>query len=107
MQSQGLEEPTTTEYISQFEMLAELYAPGFRADTDFPAAMDLCPSPAHFGNEEGFVRIQAIQVQGEMEGSSSDAIGQSQAKADRYNDEACDLYDEVAGSLQMTGWPGC
>ncbi len=35
VQSQGLEEPTTTEYISQFEMMAGLYAPGFRADTDF------------------------------------------------------------------------
>ncbi len=100
VQSQGLEEPTTTEYISQFEMMAGLYAPGFRADTDFRQLWTYA-HPQHISAmKKGSYEFRQYQCKGKWQ-TAAMRIGQSKAKADRHNDEACALYDNVAESLQI------
>jgi len=100
VQSQGLEEPTTTEYISQFEMLAGSYAPGFRADTGFRQLWTYA-HPQHISAmKKGSYEFKQYQCKGKWE-KAAKCGGQSKAKADRHNDEACALYDKVAESLQM------
>jgi ATP-dependent exoDNAse (exonuclease V) beta subunit len=98
-QSQGLEEPLTAEYISQLEMLAGLYVPGFRADTSFRQLWAYA-HPQHISAmKKDYYEFKQYKCKGKWR-EAAKCTGQSQAKADRYNDEACNLYDEVAGSLE-------
>jgi ATP-dependent exoDNAse (exonuclease V) beta subunit len=98
-QSQGLEEPLTAEYISQFEMLAGLYVPGFRADTSFRQLWAYA-HPQHISAmKKDSYEFKQYKCKGKWR-EAAKCTGQSQAKADRYSDEACNLYDEVAGSLE-------
>jgi ATP-dependent exoDNAse (exonuclease V) beta subunit len=99
VQSQGLEEATTTEYISQFEMLDQLYAPGFREETTF-RQLWIYAHPLHLSAmKKDSYEFKQYKCKGRWR-EAAKFTGQSQAKADRYNEEACNLYDEVAGALE-------
>jgi ATP-dependent exoDNAse (exonuclease V) beta subunit len=100
VQSHGLEEPTTAEYISQFEMLAGWYAPGFRADTAFRQLWTYAHPQQISAMKKGAYEFREYQCKGKW-GKAAMLVGQSKAKADRHNDEALALYDKVAESLQI------
>jgi ATP-dependent exoDNAse (exonuclease V) beta subunit len=98
-QSQGFEKPTTSEYISQFEMLAAVYAPGYQAETTFRQLWTYAHPEHVSAMKKDSYEFKQYRCKGKWREAAACA-GQSQAKADRYNDEACNLYDGVAGSLE-------
>jgi ATP-dependent exoDNAse (exonuclease V) beta subunit len=99
VQSQGLEETATMEYISQFEMLVGLYASGCQADTGFRQLWTYAHPPHVSAMKKDCYEFRQYRCKGKWREASTRA-GQSQAKADRHNDEACNLYEAVAGSLE-------
>jgi ATP-dependent exoDNAse (exonuclease V) beta subunit len=99
-QSQDFEEPLTAEYISQLEMLDGLYVPGFRADTSF-RQLWAYSHPQHISAmKKDSCELRQYKCKGKWR-EAAKCTGQSQAKADRHNDEACALYDKVGESLQI------
>ncbi len=100
LRSQGFEESTTAEYISQFEILAEVYAGGLRADMSFRDLwMYAHPHRISAMKKDSF-EFKQYKCKGKWREWAKNT-GQSQAQADRLNDEACALYDTVAESLQI------
>jgi ATP-dependent exoDNAse (exonuclease V) beta subunit len=100
VQSQGLEEPTTAEYVYQLEMLDELYSPGFRADTGFRELWTYA-HPQHISAmKKGSYEFKQYQCKGKWE-KAIKCCGQSKAKAARLNEEAGALYHKVSDALQI------
>ncbi len=99
VQSQGLEEPTTAEYISQIETLAELYAPGYQAEISFRQLWTYAHPQHVSAMKKGSYEFKQYQCKGKWK-AAAQCAGQSQAKADRYCGEARNLYDAVAESLE-------
>jgi exodeoxyribonuclease-5 len=80
-------------------MLAALYAPGFRADTSFRQLWNYA-HPQHISAmKNDSCELRQYRCKGKWKEAAM-RVGLSQAKADRYCGEACNLYDEVAGSLE-------
>lgn len=98
-QRQGLEEATTAEYISEFEKLAAVYEPGYKTDTGF-RQLWIYARPEHISAmKKNSCEFLQYKCKGKWKESAKYA-GQSQAKADRHNDEASVLYGKVADSLK-------
>jgi exodeoxyribonuclease-5 len=99
-QSQGLEELTTGEYISGFEKIAAVYVPGCRAETSFRQLWGYSHPPQVSAMKKNSYEFRQYKCKGKWVAAAK-STGQSQAKADRHNDEACALYERVAESLQI------
>jgi ATP-dependent exoDNAse (exonuclease V) beta subunit len=99
-QSQGLEELTTGEYISGFEALAAQYASGYRAETSFRQLWGYAHPQQISAMKKNSYEFRQYKCKGKWTAAAK-CTGQSQAKADRNNDEACELYERVAESLQI------
>jgi exodeoxyribonuclease-5 len=99
-QSQGLEELTTGEYISGFETLAAQYDSGYRAATSFRQLWGYAHPLQISAMKKNSYEFRQYKCKGKWTAAAK-CTGQSQAKADRYNDEACALYERVAESLQI------
>jgi exodeoxyribonuclease-5 len=99
-QSQGLEELTTGEYISGFETLAAQFASGYRADTSFRQLWGYAHPLQISAMKKNSYEFRQYKCKGKWTAAAK-CTGQSQAKADRHNDEACALYERVAESLQI------
>jgi ATP-dependent exoDNAse (exonuclease V) beta subunit len=99
VQSQGLEEPITAEYISQFETLVGPYAPGYQAETSFRQLWTYA-HPQHISAmKKDSYEFRQYKCKGKWR-EAARCAGQSQARADRYCGEASNLYEAVAGSLE-------
>jgi exodeoxyribonuclease-5 len=98
--SLGLQEPTTEEYISGFEALAAQYASGFRADTSFRQLWGYAHPQQISAMKKNSYELRQYKCKGKWVAAAKSS-GQSQAKADRHNGEACALYERVAESLQI------
>jgi exodeoxyribonuclease-5 len=98
-QSLGLQEPTTEEYVSGFEALAAQYVSGYRADTSFRQLWGYAHPQQISAMKKNSYELRQYKCKGKWVAAAK-STGQSQTKADRYNDEACGLYERVAGSLQ-------
>jgi len=98
-QSLVLQEPTTEEYISGFEALAAQYASGYRADTSFRQLWGYAHPKQISAMKKNSYELRQYKCKGKWTAAAK-CTGQSQAKADRHNDEACALYERVAESLQ-------
>ena len=98
-QSQGLEELTTGQYISGFEKLAALYTDGYRVETSFRQLWSYAHPPQISAMKKNSYKLTSYKCKGRWRDAAK-CTGQSQAKADRYNDEASALYGKVAESLQ-------
>jgi exodeoxyribonuclease-5 len=99
-QSLGLQELTTEEYISGFEALAVQYTFGYRADTSFRQLWGYAHPPQISAMKKNSYEFRQYKCKGKWTAAAK-CTGQSQAKADRHNDEACALYERVAESLQI------
>ena len=99
-QSRGLEELTTGEYISGFEKLAALYAPGYRAETSFRQLWGYAHPQQISAMKKNSYEFRQYKCKGKWVAAAK-STGQSQARADQHNDEACALYEKVAESLQI------
>jgi exodeoxyribonuclease-5 len=99
-QSLGLQEPTTEEYISGFEALAAQYASGYRADTSFRQLWGHAHPQQISAMKKNSYELRQYKCKGKW-AAAAKCTGQSQAKADRHNDEACALYERVEESLQI------
>ena len=97
--SQCLEEPTTAEYISQFERLAGLYAPGYGAGISFRQLWIYTHPQRVSVMKKTSYECKEYRRKGKW-GEAAKCAGQSRSQADRHNDEASSLYDEVTRSLQ-------
>src|SRR5580658_6656348 len=98
-QSLGLQEPTTEEYISAFEALAAQYVSGYRADTSFRQLWGYAHPRQISAMKKNSYELRQYKCKGKWVAAAK-TTGQSQAKADRHNGEACALYERVAESLQ-------
>lgn len=98
-QSLGLQEPITEEYISGFEALAAQYASGYRADTSFRQLWGYAHPQQTSAMKKNSYELRQYRCKGKWVAAAK-STGQSQAKAERHNDEACALYERVAESLQ-------
>jgi ATP-dependent exoDNAse (exonuclease V) beta subunit len=98
-QSLGLQEPTTEEYVSGFEALAAQYAPGYSADTGFRQLWGYAHPQQISAMKKNSYELRQYKCKGKWVAAAK-STGQSQAKADRHNDEACALYERVAEFLQ-------
>jgi len=99
-QSLGLQEPTTEEYISGFEALAAQYASGYRADTSFRQLWGYAHPQQISAMKKNSYEFRQYKCKLKWTAAAK-CTGQSQAKADRHNGEACALYERVAESLQI------
>jgi exodeoxyribonuclease-5 len=99
-QSLGLQEPTTEEYICGFEALAAQYASGYRADTSFRQLWGYAHPQQISAMKKNSYELRQYKCKGKWVAAAK-STGQSQAKADRHNGEACALYERVAESLQI------
>jgi exodeoxyribonuclease-5 len=98
-QSQGFEELTTGQYVSEFEKVAALYADGYREDTGFRQLWGYAHPPQISAMKKNSYKLTSYKCKGRWRDAAK-CTGQSQAKADRYNDEASVLYGKVGESLQ-------
>ncbi|MFZ0958156.1 MAG: UvrD-helicase domain-containing protein [Candidatus Sulfotelmatobacter sp.] len=99
-QSLGLQEPTTEEYISGFEVLVAQYASGYRVDTSFRQLWGYAHPQQISAMKKNSYELRQYKCKGKWV-IAAKSTGQSQAKADRHNGEACALYERVAESLQI------
>ncbi len=99
-QSLGLQEPTTEEYISGFEALAAQYASGYRADTSFRQLWGYAHPQQISAMKKNSYELRQYKCKGKWTAAAK-CTGQSQAKADRHNDEACALYARVTESVHI------
>jgi ATP-dependent exoDNAse (exonuclease V) beta subunit len=99
-QNQNFEEPSTAEYLAQFEMLAGPYAPGYQAEAGFRQLWNYAHPQRISAMKKDCYELRRYKCKGKWREAAM-RVGQSQAKADRYNDEACALYDEVAESFKQ------
>src|SRR3984957_1150268 len=99
-QSLGLQEPITEEYISGFEAVAAQYASGYRADTSFRQLWSYAHPQQISAMKKNFYELRQYKCK-EKWVAAAKSTGQSQAKADQHNGEACALYERVAESLQI------
>ena len=99
-QSLGLQEATTEEYISGFEALAAQYASSYRADTSFRQLWGYAHPQQISAMKKNSYELRQYKCKGKWVAAAK-STGQSQAKADRHNGEACALYEGVAESLQI------
>jgi ATP-dependent exoDNAse (exonuclease V) beta subunit len=99
-QSLGLQEPTTEEYISGFEALVAQYASGYRADTGFRQLWGYAHPQQISAMKKNSYELRQYKCKGKWTAAAK-CTGQSQAKADRHNDEACALYARVTESIHI------
>jgi ATP-dependent exoDNAse (exonuclease V) beta subunit len=99
-QRQGLEEPYTADCIAQFEMLAALYAAGYNAATSFRELWAYAHPQHVSAMKSNSSEFRQYKCKGKW-GQAAKCAGQSKTEADRLNDEARGLYDEVAESLRQ------
>jgi exodeoxyribonuclease-5 len=99
-QSLGLQEPTTEEYISGFEALVAQYASGYRADTSFRQLWGYAHPQQISAMKKNSYELRQYKCKGKWTAAAK-CTGQSQAKADRHNGEACALYARVTESIHI------
>src|ERR1700741_1850373 len=99
-QRQGLEEPSTADCIAQFEVLAAPYAAGYDAATSFRELWAYAHPKHVSAMKSDSSEFRQYKCKGKW-GQAAKCAGQSKTEADRLNDEACVLYDEVAESLRQ------
>src|ERR1017187_3527960 len=99
-QSLGLQELTTEEYISGFEALAAQYASGYRADANFRQLWGYAHPQQISAMKKNSYELRQYKCKGKWTAAAK-CTGQSQAKADRHNDEACALYARVMESVHI------
>jgi ATP-dependent exoDNAse (exonuclease V) beta subunit len=98
-QSQKFEEPFTAECLSQLEMLAAPYATGYQAEAGFRQLWSYAHPQRIPAMKKDSYELRQYKCKGKWREAAM-RVGQSQAKADRYNDEACAHYQEVGDSLE-------
>jgi ATP-dependent exoDNAse (exonuclease V) beta subunit len=100
VEGQRFKESTTEEYISQFEVLAMLYTSGYQAETAFRQLWAYAHPQAISPMKKDSYELRQYRCKGRWRDAAK-SIGQSQARADRCNDEACRLYGEVGESFRL------